>query len=242
MESEDTSSITKSGRLVRLFVGGLPLGLVIMGALSFVIYFHKKKEKAPVVMEFAVMLRRDFNEQDFNRYVRILADDIISSTMTIEEKKAAVATFIESSMGMENMGYEVARRKRDSDGSNILYSELPGGVTSRRIVVSVSYDGLFQDAATRNAAAEQIAGMMCLAHSLTGTRPPCTIRFLASEYSGAVEFERPSRWLIRLTADASNMTDGDVSSVNVADGSKDIQSRLENLKTVVLNAAEAAAR
>lgn len=195
-----------------------------------------------MVMEFAAMLRRDFNEHDFNRYVKILADDIISSTMTADEKKAAVATFIESSMSMENMGYEVARKKRDSDGTNILYSELPGSVTNRRIVVSVSYDGLFQDAATRKAAAEQIAGMMCLAHSLTGTRPPCTIRFLTSEHLGVVELERPSSRVIRLTADASKMNEGEFAFLNVADDSKDVLSRLENLKTVVLNAAEVAAR
>ncbi|WP_075089877.1 hypothetical protein [Verrucomicrobium spinosum] len=43
-ESDSVSQITPSGRLVRLFVSGLPWGLVLMGALSFVFYFNKKNK------------------------------------------------------------------------------------------------------------------------------------------------------------------------------------------------------
>ena len=62
------------GRLIRFLVCGLPLGLFIMGALSFVIYFQKRnaaKELPTKPSQLSAMMRRDINADDLARYRRI---------------------------------------------------------------------------------------------------------------------------------------------------------------------------
>lgn len=174
MEEEPSESgITPSGRLIRWLVGGLPLGLIVMGALSFVIWNYKKQEKPPVVLEFAAMLQREVNQADFDRYVRLITEDIGGSSMSATEKADAVAGFVESSMGLDNMGYET-RRKRTDEGGWVVYSELPAQGRARSVLLVVAEGG---GAESDKGKAGGVAALMSVAHALTGKPQKQLVRF-----------------------------------------------------------------
>lgn len=169
-----------SGFLVRLFVGGLPLGLAIMGALSFVIYFNmKKKKEMPVASQLSGMLRKDLSADDFERYGRILSQDIGVRTSGRKDNLDAASAFVESTLGFDNMGYAVVRQEFEADGITFLNftADLVGKSNPREVVLIVSA----YDSSEANLPAESsgLAAMLSLAHSLTGDPLNRTVRFAA---------------------------------------------------------------
>lgn len=169
-----------SGLLVRLFVGGLPLGLVIMGALSFVFYFNKKKKKEmPVASQFSGMLRKDLSADDFERYGRILSRDIGIRTLEKQENLDAASAFVESTLGFDNMGYAVVRQEFEADGKTYLNltADLVGKSDPKEVVLLVTaYDST---ALNQPVESSGLAAMLCLAHSLTGEPLSRTVRYAA---------------------------------------------------------------
>lgn len=216
MEPEEPTGITRSGRLVRLFVGGLPLGLIVMGALSFVVWNYKKREKPPVVLEFAAMLQRDVNATDYERYVRLLTEDIGGSSMTAEEKSDAVAGFVESSMGLDNMGYET-RRKTTDDGGSVVYSELPAKGRARSVLLVVT-DG--SGAEFDKGKAGCVAALMSVAHAMTGKPQDQLVRFAVvfGDQSKAKEATRTVTTLTEETRYHLNLDLGGESTAELVKG------------------------
>lgn len=163
----------KPGILVRAFLIVLPLGLAFMVPLSLWIYYQKKYAPAPAASQYAAMLRRDLNADDFARYVRILTQEVGERSLARPENLEAAAAFIESTLGYDNMGYAVQRQVFEAAGKPLvnLIAELPGSSKpGEEVLVLAAYDG--EDASG-------IAAMMCVAHALTGTAHARTIRFAA---------------------------------------------------------------
>lgn len=181
-ETEDQAPPTpKPGILVRAFLIVLPVGLSFMVPLSLWIYYQKKNQPAPATSEFAAMLRRELNAEDFARYARILSQDIGERTMANPENLDAAAAFIESTMGYDNMGYAVQRQAFESKDMTVLNleAELPGKSKPKELVVVVAnYD---------EADAAGISAIMCVAHALAGSDHARSIRF-AAVMSGAGGF------------------------------------------------------
>jgi len=176
---EEPNTITSSGRLVRWFVGGLPLGLIIMGALSFVFYFNKKNAPAPVASDLAGMLRREINTDDFSRYVRILNQEIGVRNEMHRENLEATAAFVDSTLGFDNMGYHVKRQPFDVAGKEVanFVVELTGKVKPKEtVLVLAAYDSTGMNLPTE---AASTAALFSMAHALTGTTPDRTVRFAA---------------------------------------------------------------
>lgn len=161
---------------VRWFLMGLPLGLVVLGALSFVFYFHKRHLKvaaAAAPSRYAAMLRKDVNLDDYRRHLRIFEHDIGPRTPDKPQNIEAAQSFIESTLGFGNMGYQPVRREIERDGMKGAHIEveLPGRRSVDHLVlVTAAYDG------TR---AEDIAALLVLAQAFTGTQHRSTIRFVA---------------------------------------------------------------
>ena len=155
------------------FVAGLPLGLVVMGALSFIFYFHKRHQReTPQPSRFAAMMRKDVSMDDFTRYQRVFAD-IGERTLNKPENLGAAASFIESTMGIDNMGYAVTRREFPIQGKSVasIEAELHGTKRPRDLVLLIArYDG-------KNT--REIAALLCVANALTGTPVASTVRFVA---------------------------------------------------------------
>jgi len=162
---------------VRIFVMGLPLGILIMAALSFVLYFQKRNAALePKSSKFADMMRRDINAEDLQRYAKILSKDIGERTPAQKDNLETAASFIESTMGFDNMGYQVQRHEFAEQGvaSTDLVVDLVGEDKPREIVLVIaSYSGDKDDSAS------SMAALMSLAHHFTGTKHSRTLRFVA---------------------------------------------------------------
>lgn len=174
MSAETSPDIIKPNRFVWWFVAGLPLGLVVMGALSFIFYFQKRNQRmTPQPSRLAVMLRKDLSMEDFARYERILTQDLGERTLSKAENLDAAASFIESTLGLNNMGYAAVRRGFTLQGRELanIEAELRGTQSPRHLVlVAARYDG---------SDARGLAAMLCLANALTSTTHPSTVRFVA---------------------------------------------------------------
>jgi hypothetical protein len=155
---------------VRLFVAGLPLGLIVMGAISFLFYFHKRnaaRETRP--SQYASMMQKDLNLEDFQRYVKILDKDIGPRTPEHPGNVEAAQSFIQSTLGYDNMGYQVVRRELGKDAG--FEAGMKGEKTPQQLVlICARYD---------NEHAESIATLFCLAQAVTGTKHRNTVRFFA---------------------------------------------------------------
>ena len=84
-ESQDTSTPpppSRPGFMVRAFLIALPVGLAFMVPVSLWIYYQKKHRPAPATSQYASILRKDLNAEDFARYTRILSQDIGERTLS----------------------------------------------------------------------------------------------------------------------------------------------------------------
>lgn len=158
---------------VRAFLIGLPLCLAFMVPLSLVIYYQRKHQPEPAASQFAAMLRKDLNAEDFARYQRIMKQDIGERSLAKPENLDAATAFIESTMGYDNMGYAVQRETFEVKGRPLvnLVAELPGKSKPGEVVlVLAAYDA---------SDVSGIAALMCAAHAVTGSEHARTIRFAA---------------------------------------------------------------
>lgn len=179
-ESDPASQITPSGRLVRLFVSGLPWGLVLMGALSFVFYFNKKNKPDVQPSQFAAILRRDLNTPDFERYQRILGRDLGERSLRHAENLEAAAAFMESTMGPDNMGHGVVRQEftaGDKTMENIMVPLMGKAKAEEAVLVLAPLDTTEANAPDE---AAPPAALLGIAHSFAGDPQPRTIVFLAA--------------------------------------------------------------
>ena len=196
MSLEGPNSAPRVNPLVRWFVVGLPLGLLIMGALSFVIYFQKRHAKeiaATAPSRYAAMLRKELNLDDYRRYIRIFEQEIGPSTPDKAANIEAAQSFIESTLGFGNMGYQAVRREFDTKGKpGVDFEvELTGRNPSGGVhLVTARYDGV---------KSKDIAALLCLANALTGTTHRDTVRFVAwfggGDTDAVFHLDRYRQWL-----------------------------------------------
>jgi hypothetical protein len=154
-EVSSSSSITTSGRIVRAALIIFPFGTVVLGVASFGFWWWKREQVDERSYAYSVALRRQMTPQALERYVSILGEVL---NQPDGERQAAVASFLESSMSPENMGYNP---KRDRF-INLRLMLVPYGIKARQA-----------------AEVQALAGLMALAHELTGERGEATLRFVA---------------------------------------------------------------
>ncbi len=174
MTSENQPAAPAVNQLVRWFIVGLPLGLIIMGGLSFILYFQKRNAvEHPAASRYAEMLRKDVNIEDYRRHFNVFTKTIGPRTTDKPGNIEAAESYIKSTLGFDNMGYQVLRRQVEINGltyAHILV-ELTGKKSPDRVLlVTARYDG---------EKSEDIAALLMLAHAFTGTQHRNTIRFAA---------------------------------------------------------------
>ncbi len=127
--------------------------------------------------KYATALRREMTPASMERYVKILGE-VLGQPQA--DRLSAVASFLDSSMSAENMGYNPRRVRFYASGVEVanVDVELTGRQRPREVVlVLVPYGGA--DAARAAPEAHALAGMMALAHSMAGERGNATVRFIA---------------------------------------------------------------
>jgi len=176
----DSNRQTKGPWVIKFLIMALPIGTIILGAISFVFYFKGKDEKPMPDRELAAMLRKDIDQNDLIRHVETLS--VGPRNHLHPQMLATAAAYLESTLGRMNMGYAVERQVFEVDEVEYfnLIAELPG--TGKKadeiIVVGAHYDSA-GDAPGADDNASGVAVLLGVAHAMTGTENSRTIRFVA---------------------------------------------------------------
>ena len=169
------------GRYVRILLVGLPLSLVAIGAATMVYYFRSGISVAEGTGSQGLM-RKDIEKQELVSYVETLSSRIGERRVGKGRSLEVAAKFIESSLGVSNMGYVVHRRRfrtEDKEECSNLEVELPGGKRRKEIVVIGAHYDSAPGSPGANDNATGVAALMCLANAFVGTENARTIRFVA---------------------------------------------------------------
>ena len=163
-----------------------PLGLILLGAGSFVFYFNKREQTTQRAIKYAAGLRKELNEADLKHYEEVFAEAL---SKPAQERAKTLATFMESTLGPENMGYTVRtvldKNNRDAP-AQAMDVEVTGASKPRDlIVVLVSF---LPELAVPDPSiiGRPAAVFLNLAHSLTGLAKVRSIRFVAVQNVAAI--------------------------------------------------------
>lgn len=168
------------GRVIRTALIVLPFGTILLGALSFVFYFNKQEKTLQRSIKYASGLRKDLNEADLKHYESIVTETMLKPE---PERAKALAAFIESTLGPENMGYEVRTLAdpANSQGAALALDVELTGTKRPNDVVLVLTNYLGMDAARATAC------LLGCAHSLTGSPLIRSVRFTSLQNIGALK-------------------------------------------------------
>jgi hypothetical protein len=167
--------MSSPGRFIRLALVFFPLGLIITSIISFGIWWQKRQSVEERSFAHASALRRDMTEVALARYADILREEL---QRTGAARLAAVASYIDSSMSPENMGFEPNRDRFFDAGQEFsnIEIELTGKQRPREVQLVLV---MFGDVAHLDAEVQAIAGGMSLFHSIAGERGEATFRLAA---------------------------------------------------------------
>ncbi len=173
--SQGSVPTVKPTRFFKMALVIFPLGLILSGIASFGIWHMKRSKVDARSYQWATALRRDLNEAAIERAASILREVLQQPRA---QAMAATASFLESSMSAENMGYSVRRESFFSGPDKIsnVDVELTGKKRWQEILMVLVPYG---QADRVNDEAQALAGMMTLAHSVTGEIGTSTLRFAA---------------------------------------------------------------
>ncbi len=157
------------GRWIRAALVLFPVGTILLGIASFGIWQWKKDQAEDHSFKYAMALRRTISLEGIQRHA-----DIVREALSKPDRDLSIPGYLESTMGAENMGYTVRRKRLGSDKSNI-DAELSGKQRPREVVLAlVLYS---DDAARMESSALAIAETLSIAHELTGEAVLRTLRF-----------------------------------------------------------------
>jgi hypothetical protein len=170
--SEVLSSSPNHGRIIRAALIIFPVGTVILGIGSFGIWWFKKAKVEERNFKYAMALRRDLSEAGIKRYEDVLKDVLRQPDA---QKIPAVAAYLESSMGGENMGYQVRRDRFQFEPVELANVDVELSTKKRfRDVVLLLVP--YGDASRLEEESRAISLLMSLAHAITGESGSCTLR------------------------------------------------------------------
>ncbi len=168
-------SMSSPGRHIRIALIMFPLGLVITSIASFGIWWWKRTQVEERSYGYATALRREMTVQSLDRYTSILKEVM---QPTGPERLAAVASFVDSSMSAENMGYDPRRDRFFHGGLEV--SNVDVEITGRPRWQEISLIlVLYGDPGRTKEETQALAGIMALGHAITGERREGTLRLAA---------------------------------------------------------------
>ncbi len=180
MTHEPLPQITSQGRWIRFALVALPAGTIILGALSFVLYFHNKERDKERTYAHATALRREINAADLERHAAVIRD---ANSKPDEERRAIIASYAASTLSPENMGYDVFTddwKEGDTARSNVT-ARLPGTKRPADVVLVVAAYGTDGTDAS-------LASLLTVAQAMTGEPRIKTLHFAAIDASsGALD-------------------------------------------------------
>lgn len=188
----------KQATAVRLFLLGLPIGLVVTSTISLLWHFNQPKESGPPVIY--TDLAEEITSTELASYVNNLSNVIGPRHLSDPETLDRAANYIESTLGPLNIGFQVAEQVFDVDGHTVrnLWVEIPGGKRRNECVVVVAHFDALQGSAGANDNASSVAALLALAENFVQEKPALTLRFAwltngtpphaGTPHSGAAQF------------------------------------------------------
>ncbi len=170
-----------SQQTVRLFLIGLPTGLIVTGIIAMFIYFRidatRQERDRPRITA------RPPTESELRSQVRTLAAGIGSRHAGAPETLVSAAKFIQSTLGPANLGFQVSRHEFDVDGVTRynLVIDLPGTAAPEKqeiVLVTANYDSAAESPGA-DSNATGVAALMSLAQSMAGSKHFRTLRLAA---------------------------------------------------------------
>lgn len=176
-EPAKPTQLTKQAKWLRFALVGLPVGLALLGAGSFWFYFEKKEREEKRTYRHALALRRDVNEADISRHLQILGD---AAKQPADERRQTSASFIESTLGSENMGYDLKRDVEVDRGIERVsfHATLDGTRRPSDVVLVLAGYGHAQMADD-----SALSVLFAIAQAMTGTPRVKTVRFAVLDAS-----------------------------------------------------------
>lgn len=177
MNAESPPSSGNQGKWIRFALVAFPVGLIVLGAASFWIYFEKKEREEKHTYRHALALRHDVTEADLSRYLQILGEAAKESP---DEHRLTVASFVESTIGAENMGYDLKRDVEMDRGVERVsfHASLDGTRRPNDVVLVIAGYGNAQE---KDDAA--LAALFSIAQAMTGSPRVKTVRFAVLDTS-----------------------------------------------------------
>lgn len=175
--------MTDQARWYGIALAALPLGFVVLGLISFAIYFMKTDDDradAAGNAENAGIFRKDIELADLRTYIEMLAVKIGERNVEEYKNLQQAATWLESALGPNNMGYKVERQTYQVGGKdchNIEVQIIGKTKPDEIVVVGAHYDSVVgTPGADDNASG--VAALICLANAFVGSEPERTLRFV----------------------------------------------------------------
>lgn len=167
----------KQSTLFRLLLLGLPIGSVVLGAISLIHHFSKKAD-APTAFGQA----REVTEKDLEFYVRRFASDIGPRHLGDEASLRKAASFIEGTLGPNNIGFAGVERQTFTVNAqecvNLIAEAAGDARKAEIIVIGAHYDTVIGSPGA-NDNASGLSVLLGLAQSFVGTTQARTLRFAA---------------------------------------------------------------
>ncbi|MFT4548250.1 MAG: hypothetical protein ACI8XO_000891 [Verrucomicrobiales bacterium] len=164
-------------------LAAMPLGLVVLGGVSFALYFLKADDGPAVKgenVENAAIFRKGIARSDLQDYVEMLSVTIGERNVEKHANLQRAATWLESALGPNNMGYQVERQTYKVNGKachNIIVQINGTSKPDEIVVVGAHYDSAINTPGADDNASG-VAAMVCLANAFVGTEPERTLRFV----------------------------------------------------------------
>jgi hypothetical protein len=155
----------------------LPFGTILLGIASFGIWVWKRDRVEDRNLKYASALRAEPTAESWRRHFTVLEE--VSKTGTAN-RLASTASYVESSLGAESMGYSpqrfVVKLEEGQSVAGVL-AELTGKQRPREVVLVVLSFGA-EAPMNRGVENAALASMLSLAHWLTGEPTQRTLRFV----------------------------------------------------------------
>ena len=167
-------------RVIRLFILGLPIGLIVGGVIAMKIYFRENADAAAKAGHG--YMRKAITRTDIESHVEVLAKMIGPRHMGAPDRLNATVKYIESTLGPANLGYNVARhtyKVGETDCHNLVLEILSTHPERGQeiVLVGAHYDSVpATPGADDNASG--VAACISLAQAFAKTEHERTLRFV----------------------------------------------------------------
>lgn len=164
------------GKVIRAALMILFFGTIVLGALSFVIYFKKEETKVARSIRYAAGLRHELDLPSLQRHEQILLNALAKPG---SEATKTIASYLESTIGPENMGYNIRVVPDKATNETLaIEAELTGTRRPQEVVLVLGEFAPQLPVLDAGFIARPLASLLGVAHAHTGLPSLRTLRFV----------------------------------------------------------------